>query len=571
MKEFHMLFLGEEYLSLERLEDIKRNYLSIYEKIRTKKYLLFLPSYRKFYHAYQKITTLREENNKIYLMNKKKEWKSFFQNIHGYPLDDYQIECILKEERSLLAIAGAGSGKSLTIVGKIGYLIEGKGLYEKEILAISFTRESALHLAHNIQKSLGYEIPVYTFHKLALTILKETKKEIAPNYFLEELIEEFYHAYVPSTPSLFPIVKQYFFKTAQTKKEEYFQLLESKKFILFKKKLTTFIHLVKANKENRDEIYTYLKQASSKEEYLFLFQACILYFFYQEELEASGMMDFDDMIFEAIQKLKEKHIYLPYRYIIIDEFQDTSFLRCRLIQELLKKTNASFMAVGDDFQSIYRFTGCDLEVFLNFSNYFPFSDIAFLPNTYRNSQELIDVAGSFVMKNKRQIKKTLYSKKHLFKPIKIVYYEEASKTFLNLLDQIRPSDILVLGRNQRDIQTILSPAIIKKENAYTYKNHLFHYQTVHQSKGLEADIVILIHLENSLLGFPNKIEEDSVFRFLNKQSESYAYEEERRLFYVALTRTKNEVYLLTPSQNESIFIRELKRNYSSQIEIFRIK
>ncbi len=571
MKNLLEHFKGEKYISLEELEKKKLQYQSFFFKIQKRKYLLLFPSYRNFYRQYLRLSSLRIENNQTYFLNKKKCLASFFQNINGYPLDDYQIECILKEELSLLVIAGAGSGKSLTILGKISYLIEEMGYREQEILVISFTRESSLHLENQLQKNFGYHLSVLTFHKLALTILKEEEKIIAPNHFLEEVIEEFYYGYVPFISSLFELVSQSFLARKKMTKEEYFHYLESKKGMMLKRKIATFIHLFKANKENREELNVYLKKSTSKEEYLFLLQVYIIYHCYQEELKANGMIDFDDMIWESIQKLKKQTLYFPYRFILIDEFQDTSFLRCRLIQELIRQTGAKLMVVGDDFQSIYRFTGCDLDVFLHFSHYFAFADTSILPNTYRNSQELIDIAGDFIMRNKNQIQKKLYSEKHFIKPIKIVYYENAPQTFLKLLEKIGSKEILVLGRNQKDIESILSSKITKEEKYYYYQNFCFSYQTVHQSKGLESEVVILIHLEDSLLGFPNKIEDDPIFRFLLKEQEPYRYDEERRLFYVALTRTKNEVYLLTPQDDESCFVKELKRNYHHQIEILSIK
>ena len=177
------------------------------------------------------------------------------------------------------------------------------------------------------------------------------------------------------------------------------------------------------------------------------------------------------------------------------------------------------------------------------------------------------------MKNKNQIKKELHSNKHSYKPIKFVYYENQKDTFLKLLTYLAQNNkkkILVLGRNRKDIYSLLTPSITFQNNRYYYKNIEFQYMTVHQSKGLEEECVILIHLENSIMGFPNKLEEDNIFRLL-QSSETFAYEEERRLFYVALTRTKNENYLLIPTENESIFVKELKRDFSEKIENISIK
>ena len=108
------------------------------------------------------------------------------------------------------------------------------------------------------------------------------------------------------------------------------------------------------------------------------------------------------MINKCTSILKEKGLNKKWKYIIVDEYQDTSLTKFYLLDELIKLTNAKFLAVGDDFQSIYRFTGCDLTIFLNFFKYFKYSKIFHIINTYRNPQELINVAGTFIMKNKYQ-------------------------------------------------------------------------------------------------------------------------------------------------------------------------
>ena len=110
------------------------------------------------------------------------------------------------------------------------------------------------------------------------------------------------------------------------------------------------------------------------------------------------MVDFDDMILLATDKIKD--IDLPYRFIIIDEFQDTSIVRLNLIKSIIEKYNANIFVVGDDWQSIYRFSGCNLDIFLNFEDYFEKSKIFALNRTYRNSQELIDLSANFILKIK---------------------------------------------------------------------------------------------------------------------------------------------------------------------------
>lgn len=165
------------------------------------------------------------------------------------------------------------------------------------------------------------------------------------------------------------------------------------------------------------------------------------------------------------------------------------------------------------------------------------------------------------MKNKKQIKKKLKSDKTLNNPIKIIYYDNINQVFLKLIQKI-DTKILVLGRNNNDINLLHSEEINIKNNKLIYlkdKTKEIKYLTVHKSKGLEEENVIIINMENKLTGFPNQIKDNKMLKFVSKQYEKYPYSEERRLFYVALTRTKNNVYILTPKKNESIFIKEIKK------------
>ncbi len=574
MEKFKNQFTGENYLSYRNILQLKNHYKPKFEEIKRKKYLLIFPKKRKFYFQYKNISLYKEKNNLIYLKRKMEETMIFLSNIKGYSLDDAQRKCVLSEEDALLVVAGAGSGKSLTIIAKICYLLEYLGYKEQEILCISFTNASSKSLEDSIKNHYGYQIQVLTFHKLALKILETENFQIASPSLLEFIIDEFYQGIIFHFSDILSMTVQYFYPNKIGTEQEYRELLKEKRFVLFQKKIAQFIHLFKANKEEDNLLYQYLQKVFSKQEYYFLIQVIIIWKLYKIELESSKEIDFDDMILKAIQFLKTGKRILPYQYVIIDEYQDSSLLRCKLIQVLLQKTNAKIMAVGDDFQSIYRFSGCNLEIFLNFEKYFSHPDILFITNTYRNSQELIDIAGKFIMKNKNQIKKSLYSNKHLEKPIKIIYYEKEQEVLENVLIYLEKKNkkkVLILGRNRKDIYPFLTPNIQWKENCYYYHDISFLYMTVHQSKGLEEEYVILISLENSMTGFPNKLENDSIFRFLDEKKESYAYEEERRLFYVALTRTKNENYLLVPKKKESIFVKELIRDFKDKIEFLSIK
>jgi len=474
-------------------------------------------------------------------------------NINGYSLDEYQRKVVLSSEDAILVVAGAGSGKSLTIIGKIVYLIKCCNIKPEEILCISFTNDATINLKKNIEKNYDFKIDIYTFHKLALHILGN-KYVIAPDNYLDDSIEEFF--------SNLNEIHQKSLKKILGKKYTDKELLNLKRLI------HTFISLYKSNNYDITYFKTILKKIrftfnifeyiKNKHLILLIFN---IYILYQHNLKEENAIDFNDMINKSITHLKEHGLKDKWKYIIIDEYQDTSYVKFQMIKEIIRLTNAKFLAVGDDFQSIYRFTGCDLKIFLNFTKYFDNSCILKIINTYRNPQELINVAGKFIMKNKSQYKKNLVSNKHLYKPIKIVYTDNKIHTFKYLIKKLKDKEIMVLGRNNKDINKYIDNTFIKLEdNYYSYKDIKFKYLTAHRSKGLECDNVILINIEDSFIGFPTKIKDEKILKYVNNTKDYYPYEEERRLFYVALTRTKNNTYIISSYKHESIFTKEIKDN-----------
>ena len=482
-----------------------------------------------------------------------------WKKVNNYELDSNQQKIVLDNSNNLLVVAGAGSGKTLTILGKIKYLIEEENIKPNEILSISFTNKASTSLKEKIYDELHIDMPVFTFHKLSLEILKN-KYNIADSNLLSDTVHLFFYETILSYPKMIDLVLKYF-----NCKNSYKQLLvdKEKEIINLEKLLITFIRLFKCNNYNIEDYRLFFKKIrfslSYKKERIFLLLSLNILLLYNSYLKENNEIDFDDMIIEATKEVKES-FNKNIKYIIIDEYQDTSLIRFNLIKEIIKKTNSKLMVVGDDYQSIYRFTGCDINLFLDFKKYFKDSKILKIENTYRNSQELINVAGSFIMKNYKQIPKRLKSSKRLDKPICIIYYTSIKKTIKKLIESIN-TPILILGRNNKDINLILDEDFKLDGDNLIYKNKpniKIAYLTIHKSKGLECDNVIIINLYDNILGIPTKIKEEKVLRLVKKK-EKYPYSEERRLFYVALTRTKNKVYLLTPMKNESIFIKEIKR------------
>lgn len=489
--------------------------------------------------------------------------------IDTYELDKNQTAIAQSNANFLLVVAGAGSGKTLTILGKIKYLIDNNILNERQILCISFTKASSVELKNKIRKNLHLDMEVYTFHKLAINFLTENNIDvkICDTDLLENIIHKYIYIDVLEQPKQMKYILINF-KQIYINKKQYQNFINKNpdQVKIFIRNILTFIHLFKCGGYKYNYLNKIIKANKfSPNKYFYLVIINIIYI-YEKYLEENNENDFDDLIIKATQIIHDKHIKSNYKYIIIDEYQDTSHIRFKLIKEIINNSNSKLMVVGDDFQSIYKFTGCDIDLFTNFRNYFNDGQIMYITNTYRNSQELISIAGDFVMKNKKQIKKKLKSNKHLNKPIILQYYHNIISETEKIINEIYAkynNEILILGRNNNDVYTIIDNITFKlKDNNIIYlknKDINIKYLTVHKSKGLESDNVIIINMTNNLLGFPSNIKNDKKLKYVIKE-EKYKYAEERRLFYVALTRTKNYVYLLVPYQKKSPFIKELEKN-----------
>lgn len=343
--------------------------------------------------------------------------------------------------------------------------------------------------------------------------------------------------------------------------------------------IITFVNLSKSRQLDYNSIITLFSDKNKaengfmlKRQEIFLKFALSILKKYDNTLKNKYEIDFNDMINQATDIIKTKKPEYTYQYIIIDEYQDISYSRFNLIKQIRELSGARLICVGDDWQSIYRFAGSDISLFSNFEKYVGKYEQLLIEQTYRNSQSLIDITSKYIQKNTKQIAKNPKSMKEpLDKPIKFVYYsqENAEDIFINeiqkLIDKNGNKPILVLGRHSFDINEFIKLTPNSKIKYYERSDKLevkgfedikLKYITVHKSKGLEAENVIVLNLKNHLLGFPNKMTDDPMLSLLLSDDEEYRFAEERRLFYVALTRTKSEVVLLIPN-DASLFAEEL--------------
>ena len=304
-----------------------------------------------------------------------------------------------------------------------------------------------------------------------------------------------------------------------------------------------------------------------------------IYKYYQQYLSENHMIDYSDMINLSykyiIKEVKNKYPELNYKYIIVDEYQDITFQRFLFVKRLIEYFDAKLIAVGDDWQSIYAFAGSRLELFNKFSEMFLNSrDDMYLSTTYRYGQELADITSKFILENDEQSIKNIKSIKNLEHPIELCKYsgyeeyEEIDKIVHKLYMENPDNNILILARTNECLNKLAkSEFFMKGVNDVLICKSLpeakIEALTMHRSKGLTSDQVIVFGLREKL--FPSKGRPSHwIFEYfkLDSITEQMPFAEERRLFYVALTRTRNKVYLVVPNNriNQSEFINEIEES-----------
>jgi len=339
----------------------------------------------------------------------------------------------------------------------------------------------------------------------------------------------------------------------------------------------------------------------TRKQFAFGMFALPVYSVYEEVLQEHDKIDFEDMINKAIDELD----YDPnlradvYDHILIDEYQDISAQRYRLIKRLMKRNpKCKLFCVGDDWQSIMGFSGSNLNFFVNFKDFFENPVITTISTNYRSGKSIVD-AGADLIKNNTscQIQKPTLADRTRVKPIKILrsphkrqyekkYYSQTAEDCLSRISSYiqggyRPEDILVLtrcmrarvGQNYRFlsiVRTFMEKAHdndigIACDNADAHSK--VRLLTVHKSKGLEAKVVFILNVIRDTYGFPCEIEDSSI---CEPARENYPpqdqREEERRLFYVAMTRAMDDLYIYTWEPARSEFLDEIEE-YAEEIRL----
>ncbi len=641
-------------------------------------------------------------HNNLYLDRALLKYKEYFDRLFNEVdpvicLDEEQRRAILIDEDYEIVVAGAGSGKTTTMVGKVKFLVECLHVEPESILLISYTNKAVEELHHHLCDCFKLSIEVGTFHHVALKILKEITNI---NYQIEadgiNIISHFIYKYLPEHPTLCKLFNQifadYFHYSAKYMRvlegikeyvysggnarivvdqeidmwynfaekyqcklnfnvrfEEkfYFCSLQYHEMIFYIdyfqqqvslwEKIRNYHHIYTKTKFHKQHhsyyfalyqgdqledtflsycktqgisiqpptilstflsytsefalcqsfislIYNFLmlwkKEGKKKisrynktaDECVFLDFMDKVASYYQQQLDKKYALDFEDVIQQCTVKMNRKNYKFP-SYVLVDEYQDISEDRFRFLKRLCQLGNAKLIVVGDDWQSIYRFSGSHINLFTSFQKQFKYSRCISITKTYRNSQQLIDISGNFVMKNPKQLKKKLTSSKNISHPIYYSNYKnikEKKKCLKNILKHIydsNPKDrVLILSRFHFDFHFLKEDKMFEmNKDKLVYKPYpslSITCLTIHASKGLGFDQVILLNNEEGEYGFPSLKEIDPYLNLLQNITQQDSLLEERRLFYVALTRTKKHVYLLVSRDHPSIFVKELKKEKS---------
>lgn len=428
-------------------------------------------------------------------------------------------------------------------------------------------------------------------HKLNRTVLLETyswmnRKPGGIRFYLEQLMEQHGVSVQPLTQEqIDALVSE-----------------SSQQFTPFVKLLAQFLTTFKATGANFDQLN---QKARNDRDRAFLRFFSRVYEAYEQHLKENGEIDFSDMINRAVELIRQGGRCPAWTQIIIDEFQDITLNQMRLLEAIRgQDPKCRFFAVGDDWQSIYRFNGGDPTLIVNYPQTFPVVARVDLKDVFRFPQSLLDICVNFITRNPNQLKKALVSRQtdeHQFPPISIwtelsgntanndleinqTLKEEPeapaiiedqdidsdimadwdnglakdnglAETVKRILDEIeafendKKASVLVLSRYNFTIDRWL-------RNVRKYKQDKLQTSclTVHAAKGKEADYVIVVDLEAKTYGFPCQVTDDPVMHMVLAEEDGYPFSEERRLFFVAMTRAKKRVYLICPTQQASIFV-----------------
>ena len=505
----------------------------------------------------------RLRHNQIYTSAMLKQYAGFFEKIESSPLNSAQARAVVNGERSLLVLAGAGSGKTSVLVARAGWLLMRGEAAPDQILLLAFGRKAAQEMDERIQERLSTDaISAKTFHALALHIIQQGSKKVP-------LISKLENDSVARQKLLTACWQQQCQeKKAQAKgwrqwleeemgwtvpEEDYWH--DPKLVRRMGSRLDRWVSLMRMLGGSQAEMIE-----GAPEEVRDLFGKRVklmapLLKAWKTALKDEGAVDFSGLIHQAINVLEKGRFVSPWKHILVDEFQDISPQRAALLAALRKQNSqTTLFAVGDDWQAIYRFSGAQLALTTAFEHYFGEGDSCALDTTYRFNSRIGEVANRFIQQNPHQLAKPLNSLTTGDKKAVTLLPDDQLDALLDKLSGFAKPEqrILVMARYHH-----LKPAELEKA-ATRWPKLQIDFMTIHASKGQQADYAIVLGLQEGQDEFPAPARESIMEQALLPQPEDFPDAEERRLLYVAMTRARQRVWLLFNKQQPSAFVEALK-------------
>jgi len=670
--------------------------------------------------------------NKKWVTNEIKENDKWFCSIDKFPLTEQQKEAVVRDEDACLVVAGAGTGKTATVVAKVGYLLKIKHVKPEQILVLAFARKAREELEDRIQNRFGETLEIRTFHSLGKEILdnckgyKSTVSKIASDKGISERIHQdileelftvkklrskiliFFAYYLKPYKSEFAFnsLKEYnrFRKnqelvtlkketvksqeeltianwlfangvvyeyeapykhemTADSSHQQYtpdfylpeydiyiehfgidrkgdtapfvnrekynsdlewkrrlhrqkrtvlietftYDRMEGQLVSRLEKKLRakkvkfaplsteelkkslkelgnirpvsrlfeTFLGLYKSSQITLDELR---QRAAERDDPIRTSAFLDLFEYYYEQyhsiLERDKTIDFNDMIKTATDLVTTGQYSARFSYYIVDEFQDISKGRAALLKAMVDQAeDPRLFAVGDDWQSIFRFNGADIGIMTNFGEYFDTHHKAVLDKTFRFNDKILEASSRFISSNPNQIRKSLKSPRRSTKPRITIFpgreadrFDYLKQILAKINDSKHDATVLILARNNSSINNL--PKNLQNQ----FDSLEIKTSTIHSAKGLEADYVILHDVKSGKNGIPSEMSDDPVLELLLAADHDFPNSEERRLFYVAMTRARDHVFILSDIVEQSGFVDELMGSgYEKYVRIHKRK
>lgn len=287
---------------------------------------------------------------------------------------------------------------------------------------------------------------------------------------------------------------------------------------------------------------------------------------YKEYCINKSYLDFNDLISTATSLFQHhndiaNHFKNKYEYILVDEFQDVNNLQVELIKLLLTERTQLF-CVGDDWQSIYGFRGSNVSYIIEFEKHFKQSKVITLNLNYRSTQSIVGASNEVISHNKFKVEKDIQASKK--SEHKIVVYSGSSEEENIQFCSEKVKELLNEGLSNEDIMFLYRRTKMFWTYSVRFKKEglMVQAKTIHAAKGLEAKVVFIVGLTEGYGGFPDIWLADRIFQIIKKANHDLLLEEERRLFYVAITRAKDKLFLITEKGNESSFIKEIPETFT---------